>query len=101
LDPDITHGQLQSGAQAAQTLKPAAQCVAVVTLTAEGVMSAEAVMDVGGAVLENGAVLMLVDALEVFGRDPLDDRVVHSGVLSRGVLHCQTCPPRMSELFDT
>ena len=62
---------LQRRAQTTQPFKPAAQRVAVVTLASECVMSAEAVMDVGGTVLENGAVVMGVDAFEILPRDRL------------------------------
>lgn len=49
LDPNVHHGQLQVGIYDAQALKPLAQSSCVVSDTAECVVPAEAMSDVGSA----------------------------------------------------
>jgi hypothetical protein len=52
LNPDVTDGKSESGAQASETLEPAAKCLTVMTLTAQGVRPIKAMMNIGDAVLE-------------------------------------------------
>jgi hypothetical protein len=47
------------------------------TLAAECVVAAEAVMDVGSAVVQERVEILFADPFEVFASDPLDDGVVH------------------------
>ena len=77
LDPDVVHGQLEIGHEPAQAAQPAAERLAVVAISAEGVLPTEAMMDVRGTVLQQRLVILLIDPLENPPGEPLDDGVVH------------------------
>ncbi len=66
LHPDVVDGKSKSRTKPSETLEPAAYCLPVMTLTAQGVRPVKAMMNVGNAVLEQGLEILLVDSFEVF-----------------------------------
>jgi hypothetical protein len=77
LDPDVSGCQLQGRSKTTQTLKPAAQRFAIVTLAAKGVIAAKPMIDLGPTPFQDRCVILLIHAFEVFARDVFYDPVVH------------------------
>src|ERR1700733_14641893 len=65
LHEDVVDGKGESRYQTCETLEPTAQCLTVMTLTAQGVRSVKAMMNVGGAVFEQGVEVLLVYSFKV------------------------------------
>jgi hypothetical protein len=78
LHPDVMDGKSESRGKASETLEPAANCLTVMTLTAQGVRPVKAMMNVEDAVFDQGVKVLLVDSFKVLPGDPLHYRVIHA-----------------------
>jgi hypothetical protein len=76
--PHVMDCQRQSRREATEALEPAANRVAVMTLTGQSMGSVKAMMKGGDAVFEQGVKVFLIDSFEVLPGDPLHDGVVHT-----------------------
>jgi hypothetical protein len=78
LHPHVTDGKSKSSGQTSKTLEPLANCLTVMTLTAQGVRSVKAMMNVGDAVSDQGVEVLLVDSFKVLPGNLLHDGVIHT-----------------------
>src|SRR5580704_15528669 len=78
LHPDVMDGKSESRRQTSETLEPAANCLTVMTLTAQGVRPVKAMMNVGDAVFEQGVEVLLVDSFKVLPGNLLHYGVIHT-----------------------
>src|SRR5580704_12922614 len=78
LHPDVMDGKSESRCQTSETLEPSANCLTVMTLTAQGVRPVKAMMHVGDAVLDQGVEALLVDSFKVLPGDLLHYGVIHA-----------------------
>lgn len=82
----------ESRAQVSETLEPPANCLTVMTLTAQGVRPVKAMMNVGSAVFEQGAEVLLVYSFKALPGNPLHYGVIHA-VSPLGVPSLRWCQP--------
>jgi hypothetical protein len=82
LYPNVMDGKSKSGAQVSETLEPAADGLTIMTLTAQGVRPVKAMMNVGDAVFEQRAEVLLIYSFKVPSSDPLHYGVIHGAAPS-------------------
>jgi hypothetical protein len=82
LYPNVMDDKSEARTQASETLEPAANRLTVMALTAQGVRSVKAMMNVWDAVLEQGIEVLLVYPFKVLPGNPLHYCVIHAGSLS-------------------
>ena len=73
-----TYSQLEFRREPTKALKPLGQNFPGVPFASKSMLTAEAMMNVGVALLEDSIVVFAVDSFEVLLRDASDDEVVHS-----------------------
>jgi hypothetical protein len=78
LHPDVMDGKSEPRRQTSETLEPSANRLTVVTLTAQGVRPVKAMTNVGDAVFDQGAKVLLVDSFKVLPGNLLHYGVIHA-----------------------
>jgi hypothetical protein len=76
LHPDVMDGKSKSWGHASETLEPAANCLTVMSLTAQGTRPVKAMMNAGDAVFDQGVEVLLIHSFKV-----LPGNLLHYGVI--------------------